>query len=83
MRGRWRGDASLLSAAASCSDSPQLFERFLYGLALVASRRYRPLPESEGPPDCLVTADAGGGGSAWTCCDLICNRLGPIVGGDA
>lgn len=77
-QGRWR-EGSLLSAQ-SLIDSPQLFERFLYGLALVdldggilyLNRKARQL---------LMPADMWAEGSSWRCCDLICNRLGPIVGG--
>jgi DNA-binding SARP family transcriptional activator len=60
-------------------DSPQLFEGFLYGLALVdrgggvlyLNRRARELLV----PTIQPTADA-----PWTCCDLICSHLGPVVG---
>jgi DNA-binding SARP family transcriptional activator len=78
-RSRWSGDASLLSPQRLVG-SPQLFERFPYGLALVErdgnvaylNRKARQL---------LMPADMSEAGNAWTCCELICNRLGPIVGG--
>jgi DNA-binding SARP family transcriptional activator len=78
-RGRWRGDTSLLSSQHLVA-SPQIFERFLYGLALVdrdgivlyLNRKARQL---------LVPSDLWATGSALTCCELICNHLGPIVGG--
>jgi Response regulator containing CheY-like receiver and SARP domains len=78
-RSRWRADKSLLWSQR-LAESPQLFERFLYGLALVdgdgsvlyLNRKARQL---------LMPTDLSATGSALTCCDLICNRLGPIVGG--
>jgi DNA-binding SARP family transcriptional activator len=78
-RSRWRGDTSLLSPQR-LAETPQLFERFLYGLALVdgdgsvlyLNRKARQM---------LMPTDFWATGGAWTCCELICNRLGPIVGG--
>lgn len=60
-------------------DSPQLFERFLYGLALVdrqggiryLNRKARQL---------LVPASRPSAAAPWSCCDLICGRLAPVVG---
>jgi DNA-binding SARP family transcriptional activator len=54
-------------------------EQFPYGLAVVGrdraivymNRRARQL---------VMPADPRQAGSPWTCCDLICNRLGPLVG---
>ncbi len=59
------------------SESPQLFERFVYGLALVdletgllyMNRRAREL---------LIPADRHQHGGGWRCCELICARLGPV-----
>jgi DNA-binding SARP family transcriptional activator len=67
-------------ASQPLSDSPQIFERFPYGLALVDStgavlhlnRKARQL---------LMPVDAQGRGRHWRCCDLICSRLEPIVSG--
>lgn len=74
----WRG-GSLLSTR-SLVDSPQLFERFLYGLALV-DRGGSVLYLNRKARQLLMPADMWAEGSSWKCCDLICNRLGPIVGG--
>lgn len=62
------------------SESPQLFERFVYGLAFVdletgllyMNRRAREL---------LIPADRHQSGGGWRCCDLICSRLGPLLDG--
>jgi DNA-binding SARP family transcriptional activator len=61
-------------------ESPHLFERFLYGLALVdpegsvlyLNRRAREL---------LVPVERRVDGARWTCCDLICDRFSAVVGG--
>ena len=79
-RSRWRGTASLLSPQRLV-DSPQLFERFLYGLALV-DRDGRILYLNRKARQLLAPAERWATEDAWRCCDLICNRLGPIVGGE-
>jgi DNA-binding winged helix-turn-helix (wHTH) protein len=76
---RWRGGASLLSPQRLV-ESPQLFERFLYGLALV-DRDGSVLYLNRKARQLLLPTDTVATGTAWTCCELICNRLGPIVGG--
>lgn len=78
-RSRWRGNASLLSPQRLV-ESPQLFERFLYGLALV-DRDGSVLYLNRKARQLLMPTDLWATGSALTCCELICNRLGPIVGG--
>jgi DNA-binding SARP family transcriptional activator len=78
-RDYWRGRESLL-APRRVVDSPLLFERFLYGLALVdgdgsvlyLNRKARQL---------LMPHDHSARDLGWNCCDLICERLGPIIGG--
>jgi DNA-binding SARP family transcriptional activator len=60
-------------------ESPHLFERFLYGLALVdpggdvlhLNRRAREL---------LVPSERRSAATAWTCCALICDRFSAVVG---
>ncbi len=79
-RGRRRGDQSLLSEEQLLG-SPLLFERFLYGLALVARDRTVVYLNRKGR-QLLVTEDGWGARSEWTCCDLICSRLGPLIGGN-
>lgn len=62
------------------AQSPLLFERFLYGLVLVdrdggvayLNRKARQL---------LIPERARTAGGEWTCCDLLCSRLGPVLGG--
>ncbi len=59
---------------------PQLFERFLYGLALV-DRDGSVLYLNQKARQMLIPTDPRAAESAWTCCELICDRLGPVVGG--
>jgi DNA-binding SARP family transcriptional activator len=61
-------------------DSPQLFEGFLYGLALV-DRNGGVLYLNRRARELLVPASRASTAAPWTCCDLICSRLGPVVGG--
>ncbi len=73
------GDASLLSRRR-LAEFPELFERFLYGLALVEpdgsvaylNRQARQL---------LIPADPTVTDGGWTCCELICSRIGAVLGG--
>lgn len=78
-RSRWCGEASLLSPQRLVG-SPQIFERFLYGLALV-DRDGSVLYLNRKARQLLMPPDLSATGTALTCCKLICNRLGPIVGG--
>ena len=78
-RGPWRDGGPLLSQRRP-NQLPQLFERFLYGLALV-NRDGSVLYLNQKARQLLMPGAAGATESAWTCCELICNRLGPIVGG--
>ncbi len=62
------------------TQSPHLFERFPYGLALAHS--------SDGAlylnckaRELLVPAGSRVNGAPWTCCELICDRLGLLFGG--
>lgn len=61
-------------------DSRLLFERFLYGLALADSKG-RILYLNRKARQLLMPHDCSARGQNWTCCDLICERLGPITGG--
>jgi DNA-binding SARP family transcriptional activator len=78
-RGYWRGRGSLL-APSRVVDSPLLFERFLYGLAL-ADGEGRILYLNRKARQQLMPHDYSARGLDWTCCNLICERLGPITGG--
>ncbi|HEV7399020.1 MAG TPA: BTAD domain-containing putative transcriptional regulator [Solirubrobacterales bacterium] len=78
-RGYWRGRGSLL-APVRVVDSPLLFERFLYGLAL-ADGEGRILYLNRKARQLLMPHDHSARGLGWTCCDLICERLGPLIGG--
>lgn len=60
-------------------DSPQLFEGFFHGLALV-DRGGEVLFLNRKAREMLVPAPHARIGTAWSCCDLICDRLGPVVG---
>lgn len=61
-------------------DSPLLFERFLYGLVLV-DRDGRVLYMNRKARQLLMPGHRQVVGGEWGCCDLICNRVGPVVGG--
>lgn len=71
-------DASL--SAARLAESPQLFEQFPYGL-VVADREGRVLQLNHRARQALLPADrppiAEG---RFSCCELICKRLGSILG---
>lgn len=61
------------------AESPQLFERFVYGLALIdiggvvyMNRKAREL---------LVPTDQRRNEAGWKCCDLICARVGSVLEG--
>jgi DNA-binding SARP family transcriptional activator len=62
------------------AESPELFERFPYGLAL-ASREGRILSLNRKARQLLVPATPESPGAGSSCCELICSRLGPVVGG--
>jgi DNA-binding SARP family transcriptional activator len=76
---RWRGDASALPPART-AEFPQLFESFLYGLALV-DRDGSVLYLNRQARQMLIPADPQAAESGWTCCELICSRIGAVVGG--
>ncbi len=60
--------------------SPDLFEQFPYGLVL-AAREGRVLGLNRKARQLLAPAGPEPGGPMPTCCELICCRLGPVVGG--
>lgn len=62
------------------AESPQLFERFLYGLALV-DRVGGVLYMNRKARELLVPTGRGRNEAGWTCCDLICARLGSLLEG--
>jgi len=62
------------------AESPQLFERFVYGLAL-ADRDDGLLYMNRMARELLVPNERRGDEAGWTCCDLICGRLGPMLEG--
>jgi DNA-binding SARP family transcriptional activator len=78
-RGDWRGGRSL-PASQQPAELPQLFEQFLYGLALV-HRDGSVLQLNQRARQLLTPTAPHSGERRWTCCELICNRLGPVVGG--
>jgi DNA-binding SARP family transcriptional activator len=59
--------------------SPQLFEHFLYGLALV-DRGGAVLHLNRKARELLVPSHQSTGRTAWTCCELICDRLNSVSG---
>jgi|GEM_PF-1612069 len=70
--------ASVLTAEELFA-SPQLVEQFPYGLALADSSG-RLLYLNHKARQMLLPADAEGPGR-WSCCELICGRLGPLIEG--
>jgi hypothetical protein len=70
-------DTSL--GAARLAESPQLFEQFPYGL-LVANREGRVLQLNHRARQTLLPADPAPIAEGWSCCELICQRLGSILG---
>lgn len=60
-------------------EAPQLFERFLYGLALVQGEG-SVLYLNQRARELLVPVERSGAAD-WTCCDLICDRIGSVLGG--
>jgi DNA-binding SARP family transcriptional activator len=62
------------------AESPQLFERFVYGLVL-ADRESNRLYMNMRARELLVPTDRWQNGTRWTCCDLICGHLGPVLEG--
>ncbi|HSS04768.1 MAG TPA: BTAD domain-containing putative transcriptional regulator [Solirubrobacterales bacterium] len=60
--------------------SPLLFEQFLYGLVL-ADRAGKVLYLNRRARQLLTPGGRELDGGSWKCCDLICGRLGPVVGG--
>jgi DNA-binding SARP family transcriptional activator len=62
------------------AESPQLFERFVYGLAL-ADRDDGLLYMNRKARELLVPTERWQDEAGWTCCDLICGRLGPTLEG--
>ena len=79
-RSRAAGGGTTLLSPQRLVEAPQLFERFLYGLALV-DRDGSVLNLNRKARQLLMPTDLWAVGTALTCCELICNRLGPIVGG--
>jgi len=62
------------------AESPELYEQFPYGLALL-DRSEGELCLNRKARELLVPADDRANGAPWSCCDLICARLGLLLGG--
>jgi DNA-binding SARP family transcriptional activator len=60
--------------------SPALFEQFLYGLVLV-ERDGSVLYLNRKARQLLLPERDGGVAGEWRCCELICDRVGPVLGG--
>jgi DNA-binding SARP family transcriptional activator len=60
---------------------PELFEDFVYGIAVARSEDGRILDLNRKAREILLPASASSGGAGLHCCDLICSRLEPILGG--
>jgi DNA-binding SARP family transcriptional activator len=77
--GSGRVEASFLSLQR-LTQAPQLFEQFLFGLVLL-DRTEGTLYLNRKARELLVPADRRASGAPWTCCELICSRLGVLLGG--
>jgi DNA-binding SARP family transcriptional activator len=62
------------------TQSPQLFERFPYGLALADSSNGALYLNCKAR-ELLIPASSGAKRAPWSCCELICDRLGALLGG--
>lgn len=62
------------------AESPQLFEHFVFGLAL-AERRGGGLYMNKMARQLLAPTGRRRNEAGWTCCDLICARLGSLLEG--
>jgi DNA-binding SARP family transcriptional activator len=62
-------------------DSPELFERFPYGLVLVAWEGSRVINLNRKARDLLLSHHRHSIGPQLTCCELICQRIGALKGG--
>jgi DNA-binding SARP family transcriptional activator len=60
-------------------DLPELFEDFVYGLAVARSEDGRILDLNRKAREMLLPA--AGAGTGLHCCELICTRLEPVLGG--
>jgi len=66
---------------ADWQEHSELFEDFVYGLALARGEDGRLVELNRKAREMLLPASAGPSGSGLHCCELICSRLEPIVGG--
>jgi DNA-binding SARP family transcriptional activator len=62
-------------------DSPELFERFPYGLVLVAREGSRVINLNRKARDLLLSHHRHSIGPQLTCCELICQRIGAVLNG--
>ncbi|HWC08290.1 MAG TPA: hypothetical protein VG458_04495, partial [Solirubrobacterales bacterium] len=60
---------------------PELFEDFLFGLAVVRAGDGGVLSLNRRARAMLLPASTASGGAGLHCCELICSRLEPIIGG--
>jgi DNA-binding SARP family transcriptional activator len=67
-------------AVQSLVQSPALFEQFLYGLVLV-ERGGDVLYLNRKARQLLIPERRRAVAGEWSCCELICDRVGPILGG--
>jgi DNA-binding SARP family transcriptional activator len=79
--GPWRVGDSVFSLQR-LTESPQLFEQFPYGLAFSSRAEERMLYLNRMARELLVPAERRANGAPLTCCELICGRLGLLLGGE-
>ncbi|MDX6624216.1 MAG: hypothetical protein QOE75_2148 [Solirubrobacterales bacterium] len=60
---------------------PELFEDFLFGLAVIRAEDGGVLSLNRRARAMLLPASTASGGAGLHCCELICSRLEPIIGG--
>lgn len=66
---------------AEREEFPELFEDFVYGLAVARGEDGHIVELNRKAREMLLPASANSGSAALHCCDLICSRLEPIIGG--
>ena len=70
-----------MTSTVQLQSSPELFENFPYGLVLVARSEGRVVNLNRWARSLLLSHSHGPVGSDWTCCELICDRVGAMLGG--
>lgn len=68
-------------APQTLGDSEELFEDFPYGLVLVALDGGRVINLNRRARQLLLSHSRGSAGPEWSCCELVCHRVGGMLEG--